>query len=137
MNQGMRDTILGRLLRHAFEKQDMDLSVSDKALADDVYDDIYPKDIKKKMATFPDGFLGQDTFSIPVTARRKSDNALLGCGRPSSRLCDYPLVPLEFGKEPKTCDAKLCPRCAVKVGPNADYCPAHARMAAKQEKQNP
>ena len=52
-----------------------------------------------------------------------------GCARPHTKLCDYPLVPLEFGKEPRTCDAKLCDRCAVHVGPNTDYCRPHARLA--------
>jgi hypothetical protein len=56
-----------------------------------------------------------------------------GCGRPHTKLCDYPLVPLEFGKEPKTCDAKICDRCAVHVGPNCDYCPPHSRVAKPKE----
>ena len=80
--------------------------------------------------------LGGGVTGIACTRGRRPDPCSVpGCGRPSSRLCDYPLVPLEVGKDPKTCDAKLCPRCAVKVGPNSDYCPAHARLTATQAKR--
>lgn len=50
------------------------------------------------------------------------------CGNRSTRLCDFPLSGAKVGK---TCDAKLCERCAVRVGPNKDYCRAHADVAAK------
>ena len=46
------------------------------------------------------------------------------CGRPMSRLCDYRLRGAKAGK---TCDRPLCERCAVRVGPDRDLCPAHAR----------
>ncbi|HCT62075.1 MULTISPECIES: hypothetical protein [Acidobacterium] len=45
----------------------------------------------------------------------------------STRLCDYPV---EHGK--RTCDEPLCDECAVSVGNDKDYCPAHARHAKKQ-----
>jgi hypothetical protein len=40
-------------------------------------------------------------------------------------LCD---APLRGAKTGKTCDRKLCDRCAVKVG-DLDLCPAHGRLA--------
>lgn len=47
------------------------------------------------------------------------------CGRYHTRLCDFPLAGRKAGK---TCDAKLCDVHAVSVGPERDYCPAHARQ---------
>jgi hypothetical protein len=45
------------------------------------------------------------------------------CKRPSTKLCDAP----DPFRESGTCDAPLCDACAVKVGPNRDYCPNHPR----------
>lgn len=73
--------------------------------------------------------LGDGTTAIVCGPRRRSTPCSVpGCGRPSSRLCDYQLAPLEFGKEPKTCDAKLCPVHATKAGQDVDYCPVHAKL---------
>lgn len=47
------------------------------------------------------------------------------CGKPSSRLCDFPLRGAKAGR---TCDRPLCAGCAVHVGPDRDLCPAHAGM---------
>lgn len=52
------------------------------------------------------------------------------CGRRASKLCDYPL---RGPKADKTCDANLCDRCAVNVGPDRDYCQTHARLSKQQE----
>lgn len=41
-----------------------------------------------------------------------------GCSAPAEILCDWP-------KDGKTCDRKVCRRCAHRVGPNKDYCPEH------------
>ena len=49
------------------------------------------------------------------------------CGRPSSLLCDYPLG----GR--KTCDAPLCGDCAVRQGPNIDYCAHHEAPLFKED----
>ncbi len=54
-----------------------------------------------------------------------------GCSSPATLLCDYPLEPLGVGKEPRTCDRRICTSCATKVGPNTDYCPPHARLERK------
>jgi hypothetical protein len=51
------------------------------------------------------------------------------CGARSTRLCDYPLAGKKRGT---TCDAPLCDRCAVKVGPDRDFCRPHANLRAKQ-----
>ena len=43
------------------------------------------------------------------------------CGRWATRECDYPAP----HRKSKTCDKPLCDVCAVRVGPNRDYCPGH------------
>ena len=48
------------------------------------------------------------------------------CGNRMTKLCDWPLT---GGKAGKTCDRPMCDKCATRVGPNRDFCPAHARMA--------
>lgn len=57
---------------------------------------------------------------------KQSPCSVPGCANRSSKLCDYPVV--REGKQ-TTCDAKLCDRCAVKVGRDKDFCPAHSRKA--------
>lgn len=52
------------------------------------------------------------------------------------KLCDYTLKPahdevseldgMTAHIEAKTCDAVLCPACAVHQDPDTDYCPRHA-----------
>jgi hypothetical protein len=48
------------------------------------------------------------------------------CGRSATHQCDFPLKGSKAGG---TCDRWLCAKCAVHVGPNLDYCPAHAAVA--------
>lgn len=52
------------------------------------------------------------------------------CGKPSSKLCDYPLRGRLSGK---TCDRPICDVCAVKIDPkqDVDFCPTHAAMLDK------
>lgn len=52
------------------------------------------------------------------------------CGSPATIACDWPLQGLKVGQ---TCDRALCRRCATRIRPNVDYCPAHARMASEQQ----
>ena len=48
------------------------------------------------------------------------------CGRHAATLlCDFPLKGKKAGR---TCDRKLCPKCAVHLG-EADYCPPHSTIA--------
>lgn len=42
------------------------------------------------------------------------------------KLCDFPLAGTKAGQ---TCDRVLCDGCASNVGPNRDYCQAHARQS--------
>lgn len=77
---------------------------------------------------------GGVTGIICTRGRRPGPCSVPGCGRPHEVLCDYQLVPLEFGKEPKTCDAKLCRRCAKHVGPDRDLCPPHAKLEESKDK---
>jgi len=46
------------------------------------------------------------------------------CGLPATKLCDWP-------KGRSTCDAPLCERCAVSVGPDRDHCPGHETAPAQ------
>ena len=46
------------------------------------------------------------------------------CGRPSTVLCDFPLV---GGRAGATCDRPICRAHAKHVGPDRDYCPSHAK----------
>jgi succinate dehydrogenase/fumarate reductase-like Fe-S protein len=54
-------------------------------------------------------------------------------------LCDYPTdKEKRFGtfarpRNSKTCDKALCPKCAVHVGPDKDYCPSHKERPAQGE----
>jgi hypothetical protein len=48
------------------------------------------------------------------------------CGRPSTKLCDFPLG------NGKTCDAAICDGCATGVGMGLDYCPKHKDMQPPQ-----
>jgi hypothetical protein len=66
---------------------------------------------------------------IACTRGRRTGQRCEVCGAHSvDKLCDYPLRGSKAGK---TCDKKLCRHCAVSVGSNKDYCPAHHRHAKK------
>ncbi len=41
------------------------------------------------------------------------------CNQLADKLCDF-----ATGKN-KTCDARMCSKCATSVGDNLDYCPTH------------
>lgn len=55
--------------------------------------------------------------------------ACIHCGKPSSKLCDFPLTGAKVGS---TCDRPLCIRCATHVDPDTDYCQQHARIVKEQ-----
>lgn len=63
--------------------------------------------------------------SAIVCGRGLRPKACSVCGRPSSKLCDFPLKGEKAGK---TCDRPLCDKCAVHRDPDTDFCPAHARL---------
>jgi len=67
-----------------------------------------------EVVRMPDGSMAILCFS----GRRPVRHAC-GCGRQATIQCDYPRP------EGGTCDAWLCRGCAVHVGRNRDYCPAH------------
>lgn len=60
-----------------------------------------------------------------VCSRGRQPRKLCSCGRKATLLCDWPLA---GPKASKTCDRPICARCAAHVGPDRDYCQAHARM---------
>jgi hypothetical protein len=74
-----------------------------------------------------------ETSAGPVTAiictrGRRRQNCKF-CSRYSTKLCDFPLAGPKAGK---TCDAPMCDRCAVHVGPDKDFCPPHYNYREKQ-----
>lgn len=74
--------------------------------------------------TLPDG-----TFAIACTRGSRPARCQVCWQRPHTKLCDGE-------REPgKTCDKKLCDRCAKHVGPNRDLCPDCAATPAAQPRQ--
>lgn len=75
-----------------------------------------------------------DGQMIGIACGRGQTQRCQWCGSKSTKLCDYPITKPVFGQpdSKSTCDKPICARCAVSIGPNRDYCPPHARFAAKQ-----
>jgi len=48
------------------------------------------------------------------------------CGTFATRLCDY------RNSDGRTCDAPMCDEHTLRVGPNKDLCPLHAKGVAQQ-----
>ena len=57
LTKDMRNVILSRLMKHAFDDREKQLKADERALGDDVYGDLYPARLLKKMCALPDGFL--------------------------------------------------------------------------------
>lgn len=57
LNLQIRDKILQRMLEHAFGKRDKKLAADKTALGNEVYSDLYPTYIRKRMAALPEGYL--------------------------------------------------------------------------------
>jgi hypothetical protein len=72
--------------------------------------------------------------AIGISCTRGESSKCSKCGARSTKLCDFPLTGHLKGQ---TCDRKLCARCAVKMGPNRDFCPAHAELHAKRGTEQP
>ena len=72
--------------------------------------------------------LGNGATAIVCTRERAK--RCKECGAAASRQCDFPLRGRAAGR---TCSAYLCERCAVRTTAGLDYCPPHARIAAKGE----
>lgn len=75
--------------------------------------------------------LGPDSYIIQCSRGLNYRCRFCGSGN-ATKLCDFPLRGEMAGK---TCDIRMCARCAVKVGENKDYCPPHARMADKEKEK--
>ena len=74
---------------------------------------------------------------LPCVAPRCSlDQAKYGerCGRISAALCDAP-AGVDVDGTPLTCSAPLCELHRTKAGADVDYCPRHAHLAAREERQ--
>jgi hypothetical protein len=71
--------------------------------------------------------LGVDGIVI-ICSRGQGAKPCVKCGREADRLCDFPLSVKKHGQ---TCNRPVCSRCSERVGPNRDYCPAHATLEPK------
>jgi hypothetical protein len=49
-----------------------------------------------------------------------------GCQNDGTKQCDFPV---KRNGKPGTCDRYICQKCAMRVGPDLDYCGPHARQA--------
>lgn len=47
------------------------------------------------------------------------------CGSLAGLECDFPARPR------KTCDKPICRACAIRIGPNVDFCPDHPLPASQ------
>jgi hypothetical protein len=81
LNQRMRDAILLRLMKHAFGEREKQLKKDECFLGKDIYDDLYPSGLRKKMRALPDGFLRKST-SITVAFGGQRANVSFGGFRP-------------------------------------------------------
>ena len=70
--------------------------------------------------------LGDGTFAHAIVRVSKQEVCGFCHARLHSKLCDYPT-----GKG-KTCDRKMCDRCATSVGEDLDYCPTHQHARPNQ-----
>lgn len=72
----------------------------------------------------PDG-----ASAIVCGSRPRAKKCNCGSGLKASLLCDFPMIG-EGHRLSKTCDAPCCQNCAAHIGPDRDYCRAHAPRAA-------
>lgn len=76
--------------------------------------------------------LGNGMTAIVCGRGRKRPKPCSCCGEPSTRLCDFVVVPAHNHVRPQVCDKPLCDACAVRGGKNIDYCPDHPKPAGAQ-----
>jgi len=72
--------------------------------------------------------LGGATLIVCSRGQRQRRCSTAGCQNRASLLCDFAVT--RKGKA-GTCDRPVCKPCAKNVGPDRDYCAAHARVEAK------
>ena len=61
-----------------------------------------------------------------VCGRRAQQMRCKYCRRERERLCDYQVT--RNGRA-ATCNAPMCAKCAINVGPNKDYCRPHFNIS--------
>ena len=69
--------------------------------------------------------------NVIICSRNERSKPCVSCGRPSSKLCDYPLRGANVGQ---TCDRAICVKCTVHQEPDFDFCPTHAAMLTPEGK---
>lgn len=66
LNDGLRRTVLERLKAHSFKARRDELDGKLRVLGDEVYDHVYPKEVRRRMQALPEGFL-DECESLPVS----------------------------------------------------------------------
>jgi len=78
------------------------------------------------------------SIDVIICRRGQRSKPCASCGRPSTKLCDYPLTGSRIGE---TCSRPLCDACATTVGRKGgatiDYCRVHAERHAKSQGAKP
>lgn len=71
-----------------------------------------------------------DVQMFVCTNERPAPLCPCGSGERGTKLCDFPL---RGKKQGKTCDKRMCERCAANVGPDRDLCQAHHRLVRQAD----
>lgn len=74
-------------------------------------------------------FRRTDHGAVIVCGTRRKAPPCKMCGKPSTKLCDFPLRGPKAGQ---TCSIPICDGCATPQGEGIDYCPVHQRLIEKQ-----
>lgn len=65
-------------------------------------------------------FRSDDGKVVGVMCSRGPKKRCVYCGKPMTKLCDYPL------EDGKTCDVPMCSACATHIGDDLDVCRKHS-----------
>lgn len=107
LNARVREAVLERLMQHAFKEPKEEISRLSEELASEVYDDVYPPSVRRKMRGLPEGFLDTAAslrvcFGGQVADLRVSPRPVADChARSTAAARSYPAdhrFALEWGK---------------------------------------
>ncbi len=70
--------------------------------------------------------------TVIICGLHRSTQRCKFCGKPATKLCDFPL---HGPKQGLTCSIPMCDQCATAQGEGIDFCPAHQRHVEKLKEQ--